>query len=171
MEMQFSLNCTMSKVQFPIGRRITEGSPMGSSHYQELTHFTPEPTTTPTLPALPKLAAVSGRSEMLSAAPAPTEHTHDNSHPRYRPHRQPRWREDHAHARVARGRPARQMLAVQQEPPLNCQPSTFCRRYAGVIHLQTTALGAEPHDRGWPDTHRPETPQRAELIFGCDLIL
>lgn len=35
------------------------------------------------------------------------------------------------------------------------------RRYAGVLHLQTAAIGAEPHYRRWPDAHRPETPEQA----------
>lgn len=35
------------------------------------------------------------------------------------------------------------------------------RRYGGVIHLQTAALGAEAHYRRWPDAHRPETVAQA----------
>jgi len=35
------------------------------------------------------------------------------------------------------------------------------RRYCGVIHLQTAAIGAEAHYRRWPDAHRPETLERA----------
>ena len=38
------------------------------------------------------------------------------------------------------------------------------RRYAGVIHLQTAAVGAEEHYRRWPDAHRPETPEQATTI-------
>jgi len=42
------------------------------------------------------------------------------------------------------------------------------RRYLGVIHLQTAAIGAEEHYRFWPDAHRPETlPQAAELDRLC----
>lgn len=35
------------------------------------------------------------------------------------------------------------------------------RRYAGVIHLQTAAIGADAHYRRWPDAHRPETLEQA----------
>lgn len=35
------------------------------------------------------------------------------------------------------------------------------RRYSGVIHLQTAAIGAEEHYRRWPDAHRPETLEQA----------
>lgn len=35
------------------------------------------------------------------------------------------------------------------------------RRYFGVLHLQTAALGAEAHYLRWPDAHRPETPEQA----------
>lgn len=38
------------------------------------------------------------------------------------------------------------------------------RRYDGVIHLQTAALGAESHYRRWPDAHRPETLEQAAEI-------
>jgi predicted ATPase len=38
------------------------------------------------------------------------------------------------------------------------------RRYFGVIHLQTTALGAEGCYRRWPDAHRPETIEQAAEI-------
>lgn len=38
------------------------------------------------------------------------------------------------------------------------------RRYLGVIHLQTAAIGAEAHYRRWPDAHRPETPAQAAEI-------
>jgi hypothetical protein len=34
-------------------------------------------------------------------------------------------------------------------------------RYLGVLHLQTTAIGAEVHYRRFPDAHRPETPEQA----------
>lgn len=35
------------------------------------------------------------------------------------------------------------------------------RRYYGVIHLQTAAVGAEAHYKRWPDAHRPETIEQA----------
>jgi hypothetical protein len=35
------------------------------------------------------------------------------------------------------------------------------RRYIAVIHLQTTAIGAEAYYRRWPDSHRPETIAQA----------
>jgi hypothetical protein len=35
------------------------------------------------------------------------------------------------------------------------------RRYDAVIHMQTTAIGAESHYTRWPDAHRPETPEEA----------
>ena len=35
------------------------------------------------------------------------------------------------------------------------------RRYLGVIHLQTAAIGAETHYHRWPDAHRPETLEQA----------
>jgi hypothetical protein len=38
------------------------------------------------------------------------------------------------------------------------------RRYTGVIHLQTAAIGAEAHYRRWPDAHRPETIEQAAQI-------
>lgn len=38
------------------------------------------------------------------------------------------------------------------------------RRYFGVIHLQTAAIGAEAFYRCWPDTHRPETIEQAAEI-------
>jgi len=38
------------------------------------------------------------------------------------------------------------------------------RRYLGVIHLQTAAIGAEDCYRRWPDTHRPETIEQAAEI-------
>jgi hypothetical protein len=38
------------------------------------------------------------------------------------------------------------------------------RRYDGVIHLQTAAVGAREHYRRWPDAHRPETPEEAAEI-------
>lgn len=42
------------------------------------------------------------------------------------------------------------------------------RRYSGVIHLQTTAIGAESSYRRWPDAHRPETrAQAAEIDRWC----
>lgn len=42
------------------------------------------------------------------------------------------------------------------------------RRYFGVIHLQTAAIGAEAHYRRWPDAHRPETlAQAAETDRLC----
>ncbi len=34
-------------------------------------------------------------------------------------------------------------------------------RYQGVIHLQTTAIGALAHYQRWPDAHRPETSAEA----------
>jgi hypothetical protein len=36
------------------------------------------------------------------------------------------------------------------------------RRYQGVLHLQTAAIGAESHYKRWPDAHRPETPEQAD---------
>jgi hypothetical protein len=42
------------------------------------------------------------------------------------------------------------------------------RRYLGVIHLQTVAIGAEGCYRRWPDAHRPETiEQAAEIDWLC----
>lgn len=42
------------------------------------------------------------------------------------------------------------------------------RRYWGVLHLQTAAIGAEAHYRRWPDAHRPETlAQAAETDRLC----
>jgi len=38
------------------------------------------------------------------------------------------------------------------------------RRYWGVIHLQTAAIGAEGCYRRWPDAHRPETIEQAAEI-------
>ncbi len=38
------------------------------------------------------------------------------------------------------------------------------RRYFGVIHLQTVAIGAEGCYRRWPDAHRPETIEQAEEV-------
>lgn len=38
------------------------------------------------------------------------------------------------------------------------------RRYHGIIHLQTAAIGAEAHYRRWPDAHRPETCEQAVEI-------
>jgi AAA domain-containing protein len=35
------------------------------------------------------------------------------------------------------------------------------RRYIGVVHLQTAAIGAEAHYRRWPDAHRPESIAQA----------
>lgn len=35
------------------------------------------------------------------------------------------------------------------------------QRYAGVIHLQTTAIDANAYYRRWPDAHRPESPTQA----------
>jgi len=37
-------------------------------------------------------------------------------------------------------------------------------RYTGVIHLQSTAVGAEPFYRSWPEAHRPETIEQAAKI-------
>lgn len=37
-------------------------------------------------------------------------------------------------------------------------------RYTGILHLQTTALGAEALYRHWPDAHRPETARQAAEI-------
>jgi hypothetical protein len=45
------------------------------------------------------------------------------------------------------------------------------RRYLGVIHLQTAAIGAEAHYRRWPDAHRPETlAQAAEIDRLCNQV-
>lgn len=38
------------------------------------------------------------------------------------------------------------------------------RRYLGVIHLQSVAIGAEGCYRRWPDAHRPETIEQAAEI-------
>lgn len=38
------------------------------------------------------------------------------------------------------------------------------RRYLGVIHLQTAAIGAEGCYRRWPDAHRSETIEQAAEI-------
>jgi hypothetical protein len=38
------------------------------------------------------------------------------------------------------------------------------RRYDGVIHLQTAAVGAPEHYRRWPDARRPEAPEEAAEI-------
>lgn len=38
------------------------------------------------------------------------------------------------------------------------------RRYFGVIHLQTAAIGAKSCYRRWPDAHRPETIEQAAEI-------
>jgi len=38
------------------------------------------------------------------------------------------------------------------------------RRYLGVIHLQSAAIGAEGCYRRWPDAHRPETIEQAAEI-------
>lgn len=38
------------------------------------------------------------------------------------------------------------------------------RRYTGVLHLQTAAIGAAAHYRRWPDAHRPETAEQAAEI-------
>jgi hypothetical protein len=44
----------------------------------------------------------------------------------------------------------------------------YLRRYQGVIHLQTAAIGAEAHYRRVPQAHRPETPaQAAEIDALC----
>ena len=44
----------------------------------------------------------------------------------------------------------------------------YLRRYEGVIHLQTAAIGAKPTTAAWPDAHRPETPaQAAEIDAVC----
>jgi hypothetical protein len=41
-------------------------------------------------------------------------------------------------------------------------------RYAGILHLQSTAIGAEQFYRRWPDAHRPETTvQSAEIDHLC----
>ena len=37
----------------------------------------------------------------------------------------------------------------------------YLQRYAGVIHMQTAATGAEAYYRRWPDAHRPETIAQA----------
>lgn len=43
------------------------------------------------------------------------------------------------------------------------------RRYLGVIHLQSVAIGVEGCYRRWPDAHRPETiEQAAEIDRLCD---
>jgi hypothetical protein len=45
------------------------------------------------------------------------------------------------------------------------------RRYFGVIHLQTAAIGAEAHYRRWPDAHRPETiAQAVEIDHLCNQV-
>ncbi len=42
------------------------------------------------------------------------------------------------------------------------------RRYVGVVHLQTAAIGAEAYYRSWPHAHRPETiVQAAEIDRLC----
>lgn len=42
------------------------------------------------------------------------------------------------------------------------------QRYAGVMHLQMAAIGAEMYYHRWPDAHRPETvAQAAELDRLC----
>jgi len=47
------------------------------------------------------------------------------------------------------------------------QEDHLCR-YAGVIHLQTTAIEAEAYYHRWPEAHRPETvAQAAELDRLC----
>jgi hypothetical protein len=38
------------------------------------------------------------------------------------------------------------------------------RRYFGVIHLQTAAIGASEFYHRWPDSHRPETIEQAAAI-------
>jgi len=38
------------------------------------------------------------------------------------------------------------------------------RRYQGVLHLQTAAIGAREHRRRWHDAHRPETLAQAAQI-------
>jgi hypothetical protein len=44
------------------------------------------------------------------------------------------------------------------------------RRYTGVIHLQTAAIGAQRYYQRWPDAHRPETiEQAAEIDRLCSL--
>jgi AAA domain len=40
----------------------------------------------------------------------------------------------------------------------------YLRRYEGVIHLQTAAIGAEPHYRRTPEAHRSETLAKAAEI-------
>jgi hypothetical protein len=41
-------------------------------------------------------------------------------------------------------------------------------RYAGILHLQSTAIGAGQFYRRWPDAHRPETAdQSAEIDRLC----
>jgi AAA domain len=40
------------------------------------------------------------------------------------------------------------------------------KRYSGVLHLQTTAIGAEPYYRYWPDAHRREDASEAAEIDG-----
>jgi hypothetical protein len=40
------------------------------------------------------------------------------------------------------------------------------RRYFGVIHLQTAAIGAEAYYRRWPEAHRPETVAQAAEVDG-----
>jgi len=48
------------------------------------------------------------------------------------------------------------------------RPEEYLRRYQGVIHLQTAAIGAEAHYRRVPQAHRPETPaQAAEIDALC----
>jgi predicted ATPase len=38
------------------------------------------------------------------------------------------------------------------------------RRYHGVVHLQTAAIGAESYYHRWPEAHRPETIEQAAEI-------
>jgi len=51
---------------------------------------------------------------------------------------------------------------------LDMKQEEYFRRYAGVMHLQTAAIGAEAYYHRWPKAHRPETvAQAAELDRLC----
>lgn len=49
-------------------------------------------------------------------------------------------------------------------PDLGRRREEYLRRYEGVIHLQTAAIGAEPHYRRTPEAHRSETLAKAAEI-------
>jgi predicted ATPase len=53
-------------------------------------------------------------------------------------------------------------------PMIGMTREEHLRRYTGVIHLQTTAIGAASHYSRWPDAHRPETrAEAAEIDHLC----